>query len=259
MCAIAHMADLIVPQQPQRSRYLRYAPFAVSPDNRAGSEADLETRIDVQPLPSDAGISDSVAAARAMVDKSGGRALLLVQSSSPAAGTFVRMPSVIVLAGAQDWDRDSLRSALGDAAGHLWTTSQLGAAWVTGTSGSHPIERLDGLGTLMFATQGQLVFLSNDARLLAGVLNRAGTAPPAGAFTYAAGFRHSRERSNYERVMTALDFTPSRGNRPDGAPAFFSGNIASLSRVLSKVIEIHFTEQEKDTTMVQTVRYQMAQ
>jgi hypothetical protein len=60
--------------------------------------------------PPDAGISDSVAAARAMADKSGVRALLLVQSS--AAGTFVQMPCVIVLEGGRDWDRDQVRSSL---------------------------------------------------------------------------------------------------------------------------------------------------
>ena len=61
------------------------------------SEADLETRIDERPLPSDPGMSDSLAAVQAMVEKSGSRAALLVQSTSTPDGFFVRMPSVIVL------------------------------------------------------------------------------------------------------------------------------------------------------------------
>ena len=247
----------LIGPQPQRSRDWRYAPPAVSPDLRAGSEGDLETRIDEQPLPSDAGISDSVAAVRAMIDKTGARALLLVEWSSPVAGTLIQLPSVIVIEGSQDWDRDSLRNSLAAAAGKLWTTSGLGARWVSGTAGRHPIERLDGLGTLMFANNGRLLFVSNDGRLLAAVLDRTGTRPVAAAFTYAAGFRHLRERSNYESVMAALDFTSSSSH--GGAPAFFSGNIASLSRVLSSVSEVGVTEEQKANATVQTVLYQMPQ
>lgn len=260
----ALIVQKLIAAQPPRSSDWRAAPLAVSSDSRAGSEADLETRIDEQPLPSDAGISDSVAAVRAMVDKGGGHALLLVQSSSAVAGTFVRLPSVIVLDGAEDWQRDSVRSSLSAAAGRLWTTSALGTGWVSATSARHSIESLDGLGTLIFANQGRLLFLSNDAPFLTAVLDRVGTTPVAAdALTYAAGFRHLRERSNYERVMTALDFTASAGNagfgRAEGAPSLFSGNIASLSRVLSRVAEIRVTEADRGADTLQTVIYQMTE
>jgi hypothetical protein len=95
---------------------------------------------------------------------------------------------------------------------------------------------------------------------------RSGTTSAADALTYGAGFRHSREHSSYERVMAALDFTSPAGNlgfgrvdRSDGAPAFFSGNIASLSRVLSRVAEIRVTEEQRGAATVQTVLYQMGQ
>jgi hypothetical protein len=250
----------------ERTRDWRDAPMAISPDLRAGSEGDLETRIDEQPLPADAGISDSEAAARAMVDKAGAHSVLLLQASSAAAGTFVHMSSVIVLAGTADWDRDLVRVSLAAAAGELWTTSQLGAGWVNGAAGRHAIERLDGLGTLMFADRGRLLFLSNDAQLLARVLDRVGTRAPTGSFTYAAGFRHMRERPNYERVMAALDFTSSAGSMgfgrvdsPGGTPAFFTGNIGSLSHVLSEVAEVRVSEEERGPATVQTVVYQLGQ
>lgn len=261
-------AELIVRKligpQTQHSRDWRDAPVAISPDSVAGNEGDLETRIDEQPLPADSGISDSVAAARALVDKAGARALLLVQSS--AAGTFVQTPCVVVLEEEQDWDRDQVRSSLTNVAGKLWTTSQLGAGWVTGTTGRHSIERLNGLGPLLFANRGRFLFLSNDSRLLAAVLDRAGAPPATGTFTYAAGFRHVRERSNYDRLMAALDFTSPAENvgfgladRGDSTPAFFSGNIAGLSRVLSGVTEVRLMEEERGAVTVQTVLYQMAQ
>src|ERR1019366_5009419 len=114
----------------------------------------------------------------------------------------------------------------------------------SGTSGRQTIERLDGLGTLAFAVRGRLLFLGNDLRLLTAVLEQAGTSPANAALTYAAGFRHSREQENYQRVMAALDF-PASAASGDGAPAFFSGNIGSLSRVLSTVAEVRVTEEQK--------------
>ncbi len=249
----ALIVQKLIAPQPERWRDWRDAPMAVSPDSRAGSEGDLETRIDEQPLPPDAGTSDSVAAIRAMVEKSGGRALLLVQSSAAAGGAFVRLPSVIVVEKEDgDWELDSVRSALASAAGKLWTTSQLGAGWVGETSGRHPVERLDGLGTLVFAVRGRLLFLGNDLHLLTAALDQVGTSPANAALTYAAGFRHARERENYQRVTAALDFPA-----PATAPTFFSGNIASLSRVLSSVAEVRVTEEQKGMATFQTVLYRI--
>jgi len=251
--AASLIVQKLIGQEPQRSSDWRESPFAISPDSHAGTEGDLETRIDEQPLPAGAGISDSVAAVRAMVDRTGARALLLVQSTAPAAGTFVEMPAAIVVEGAGDWDADTVRSSLGAAAGKLWTTSQLGAGWTGATAGSHPVERLDGLGTLIFATRGRLLFLANDSDLLAAVLDRAGASAASGALTYAAGFRHAREAANFERVMAALDF--GLVGRASSAPPFFSGNIASLGRVLSQVAEIRVTEEERLNATVQNVHY----
>jgi hypothetical protein len=255
--------EKLIGRHPQEMRsWWRDAPTEISIENRVGSEADLETHIDERPLPSGAAISDSLATVQAMVEKSVPRAVLLVQSSSTPDGFFVQMPAVIVLEGAENWDLDSVRNSLVTAVGGLWTTSQLGTRWISGTAGRHAVERLDGLGGLLLANRGKLLFLSNDAAPLAAVLDRAGTSPMASAFTYAAGFRHSRERSNYARIMKALDFNGD----PEGlqmfrtnGPQFFSGNIASLSQVLSRVSEIHVTEEERATVTLQTVLYQVGQ
>jgi len=108
-----------------------------------------------------------------------------------------------------------------------------------------------------------LLFVSNDSRLLASVLDRAGIPPAAGAFTYAAGFRHLRERANYERVMAALDFASPADNpgffrtESPGVPTFFSGNLGSLSRVLASVVEVGITEEDRGSATVQTVKYQI--
>jgi hypothetical protein len=264
--AAALIVQKLIAHEPARARDWRDAPSAVSPDINTGNEGDLETRIDEQPLPSDSGLFNCLANVRAMVEQSGARTLLLVQSSAPAGGTFVQTPSVIVLVGAEDWDRGAIRTALTSAAGKLWSTSQLGAGWITETSGSQQLDQLDGAGTLAFAIHGKLIFLSNDTRLLQSVLARSAIALPAGSLTYAAGFRHLRERSNYERIMNALDVNSPATNgefldpeRAGGAPPFFSGNIASLGHALASLNEVYVTEEERSGATVQTVVYRMGQ
>jgi hypothetical protein len=264
--AAAQIVNKLIGAQARRSRDERYAPVALPLDSSIGTEGDLETRIDEQPLPADTAISDSVAAVRALLDKTDAQALLLVQSSAPPTGTFVQLPSVIVLEGSTDWDRNSVRSALAAAAGKLWTTSQLGVGWVSRTSGRHAVDRLNGLGALIYTTQGRLLFLSNDSPLLATVLDRAGIQPAAGPLTYAAGFGHSRERDNYERIMAALDFGTGLGLTGSELPgqranalAFFSGNLTSVGQVLSNITEIRVTEEERGAATLQTVVYQQLQ
>lgn len=261
--ATALVVQKLIAPQSQPSRDLSYAPAAVSGAD-AGSEGDLETRIDQQPLPLDSGLEDSVAAVRALLETSGVRALLLVQSSA-LAGAFVQTPSVIVLQGSADWDDNAVRTAVSAAAGKFWTTSQLGAGWTTDSSGPQPLNRLDGLATLVFTNRGNLLFLANEVRLLQSVLATAGAQPSTAVYTYAAGFRHLRERANYERIMTALDFTsPSPngqipfGGAPGDAPPFFSGNMGSLSRVLAILNEVQMTREDRADRSLETVLYRMS-
>lgn len=253
----ALVVEKLIGPQTSRLRDPRYAPMAISTDSGAGSESDLEARIDEQPLPRDSGIAGSIAAMRLLLENGRARGSLLVQSSSPAAGAFVQMPAVIVLESPADWDPDAVRASLTATAGKLWTTSQIGAGWINGSAGQHPIEVLDGLGKLTFAVHGHLLFLGNDSRLLQNVLDRTGTAPSTTALTYAAGFRHSRERSNYTRIMSALDF--SGFAQMNGAPMFFSRNMESLSVVLSRLSELRVTEQNRGATTVQSIVYHLTQ
>lgn len=261
------IVEKLIAPQAQAGRDERIAPWAASPDVRAGTEADLETRIDEQPLPADTGLSDATAAIRGLIEKAGALAELLVESSAPAAGPFVEVHSAIVLDAAQDWDIDAVKRAFSGAAGKLWTSSQLGADWGSTTVGSRTVERLNGLGSLMLAANGRRLFLANDAALLAAVLDR-GTAPvSAGAATYAAAFRHARERADFVRRMSALDFTAPAENsafrplrpfgQPKGAAPFFSGNIASLSGALSNVSEILVTARDQGALTFETVVYRL--
>ena len=240
----------LIGSRPQQAVDWRFAPGAAMPDAQAGTEADLETSIDEPPLPQDPGFSGAVAAI-ANLNIAG--PVLLVEASAPVGGPFVRMPTVVVLDGSSPWNRDTVRAALSTAAGDLWSTAQLGAGWTGATAGRHPVDRLDGLGTLAFAIDARRLFLANDLTLLAAVLDRTAIAPSARSLTYAAGFRHSPESGNYNRIMTALDFGAARGE----APAFFSGDLASLGRTLGSISEISIARTEIGTVTSETVSYHL--
>src|SRR5258705_1941343 len=72
--------------------------------------------------------------------------------------------------------------------------------------------------------------------------------PRSTLFPYTTLFRSP----NYERVMTALDFTSSAANIGRGQPPFFSANLGSLSQILSNLTEIRVTEQDRGGATIQT-------
>jgi hypothetical protein len=254
--AAGSIVDKLIAPPAAVSDRSRYAPGAADLSQTAGTEADLETRIDEPPLPSETTLAESAAPLREAMEKAGLRAMLQVQSTAPASRTFIRMPCAIVLAASSPWDQPAVEQALTGVIEPLWTTTGLGAGWKSATAGNSSVRALDGLGTLYLATRENLLFLSNDAGLLGVILDHGAASSPASASaTYAAVFRLAREQAPYERLMTALDFASSAN--ANGAPAFFSQNIAGLGRVLSPVSEIRVTEQDEGARVSQTVDYRM--
>jgi hypothetical protein len=156
----------------------RFAPAAVALDARTGSEADLETRIDAL-LPAEDAHSSAAAAVRTLLENNPPEAILGVQSTVPAGGTFLETPAVFVLAASADWNNSAIETAFTTAVNSLFTNSTLGAEWAAATAGRYPVRRLNGLAPLFYTARGKLLFLANDAAQLAAVLDRTGTAPPA--------------------------------------------------------------------------------
>ena len=209
---------------------LRYAPPSADLAQTAGTEADLETRIDEPPLPSEATLDQSVTPFRNRIEEAGLRAMMQVESTAPAGHTFTRMPCVIVIAASVPWDESTLEPALTGAIEPLWTTTALGAGWQPATAGNAPVRALNGLAKLYIAVRGDTLYLANDSDLLGTVMQRAGvSSADAGTATYSAAFRLARERGRYESLMTALDsVTPSNETgygftaSVTRTPAFFS-------------------------------------
>jgi hypothetical protein len=211
--------DRLLEPEVSHTAFSRNAPWVPETPN-AGGGSDFETRIDEPPL-ADNGSRFAIEPLRNLLARAGILSVLHVQTSRRLAdGVFVETPSAIVLAGSSAWDPDSVRVAL--------------------EGGADNVE---------FTARGNLLVLANSADLLKEILSRVDRKPATDGATYIAGFRHAAERANFEKMMTALDY-----GKPQ--PTFFSGNIASLSRVFSRVSTESIVVNDHGGSLTQTVVYQ---
>jgi len=237
-----------------------FAPTAQVDAPVAGSEADLETRIDEPPL----SVERTVALdrLRAAFAAAGIHAALQIQSSRLLHdGSFVDTPALLAIEAARDWDAALLRDALTAAASSIWTTQGLGAGWTERRRGARAWYELDGLAHLSFAAQGNLLLISNSADLLAQVLDRIGRPAAAADVSYAGGFRHSRARQDYRKLMAALETAqpaPTGFTEAEGTHVrFFSADLASLSDTLADVGEVELRAQDLGALLRETVTYRI--
>lgn len=241
----------------------RSAPAAVISGEAAGSEADLESRIDVPPLTGDSGAFAPEALRKLLEDKKLQAALQLQSMRGLPGDVFVGTQSVVVLEAPTDWDGDAARSALLASVASLWTTPGLGAKWVERRQGDAAYFELNGLAHLAVANRGHFLIVANGSESLVGVLSRMVNAPAEKGGAYAAGFRHRRERDNFVKMLRLIE-TPFAqrlvmGQEPGGhAPLFFSENLASLSRALSQVESASILVRDQGPLVLQTVTYRLS-
>lgn len=264
--------DLLEQRPQQIADSYTSAPAAVSIES-AGSAAQLDVRIDQAPVAVKQ--SDSYGALRALLLERPPDAMLEVYSTrAPRDGVFVATQAAIVLSSPQGWDRDKVCEALTSALQSGLTTGRRGLQWEKRTSSekgagaAQEYLALDGAVPLFLSVNGKQLMLASDALLLEHLLARQPKAASAGAkgnLTYVAFFRHTQERNNYRRLMAQLDLaghrgeTDQQGTTESGlAPAFFSGDAASLSRVFSKVESERIEERDQGTKVTQTVTYRWA-
>jgi hypothetical protein len=207
----------------------------------AGTEGDLETRIDEPPLTDDR-TSRAFAALRQRLEAAGLTAMLETGATRVEAGqVFVLPEAAVVLLANAPWDAPAVRSALTEAVNGVWSGGGLGAGWLPAANG---IQELDGLGRLALAIDGPRLILGTSPDLVAAILARR-TQPAAEGAAYAAGWRHARELPDFERLSRLIDFpelriaTPREGAEGGGAggrePMFYSENAVSLGRTLGRV------------------------
>jgi hypothetical protein len=245
----------VAPPGPQSKR----AP-EVAAASDAGTELDLESRIDESPLTDDRSAL-AFGALRERLSRMPLDAMLDVASTRVDADqVFVRSQSAIVLLAGDSWDGEAIRAALTSASGALWSNAGPGAGWRAGANG---VRELDGLGKLVMAVDGRWLVLGHSAELVNAILARRNRAAGPGA-AYAAGWRHARELPNFERMMRLIDFpqihaTPMEGG-PTAArePMFYSENIASLGRALQRMQSAAIVVHDIGPMLRESVTYRLS-
>ncbi|HVX65180.1 MAG TPA: hypothetical protein VHA11_01185 [Bryobacteraceae bacterium] len=195
-------AKIVAPGVPSAGRQ-SFAPAAADLTSVAGSEADLETAIDEPPLP--AGTSDEIAALRSIVERTGLDALLAIQTSRTYPdGVFVGNETALVLAAPSPWPEPALRGALPGRLIHV---------------------------------AGPYLALADRRDMLNAVVSRL-QQPALPPVLYAAAYSHRQEFRPYLQMTRMIDAVRSPGGDDPNSPRqpnFFSGNVASLGAVFSRL------------------------
>ena len=236
------------------------APTVFLGGGAVGSEAALETLID-EPPPAAAPGGFSREPLRAIFERAGLKAVLQTQSSRPLSDSvFFGDESLVVLLADSDWDLEQVREALADSVRGLWTASRLGAQWTDRNQNGETYSELNGLTPLLAAARGKHLFVANAEQPLLAALARltapANNGPGSG---YAAAFRHARESGRSRRFMGQLDSLQIQryGSSQNRSPEFFSENVGSLSTALARIKEVSLRTEDRGSTVVQTVTYEL--
>jgi hypothetical protein len=238
----------------------KFSPNALSARQPAGSETNLDVRIDA--LPSTGAVQTSGGGAlKELVKQANVRAVLQLHSSQASAdGVFVRLHSTIILRAAADWEEGAVQQAVQSIVAPGLTASTLGVQWKK-TGGSQGYSELDGLARVALAVQGKYLLVSDDPATLAAVLARFAQPVSTESAIYRAGFDHARERQNFYRLTSLID-RPSRAGAANGEsrePQFFSQTVASLSQTLAAVKSQSIVAKRRGGVELQTVLYEWAQ
>jgi hypothetical protein len=261
---LATLRDNLLEIKPEQSAATyTTAPSAVSAEN-AGNSAQLDTSIDHAPVAVHQ--ADAYAPLRALLLAQQPDASLEVFSTRPPRdGVYVELQTGFAVSASRAWDEDAVRQALTQALPANLTTGKLGVNWEKHSSAAGQYFALDGAVPLYAAVRGKQLLLADDSILMDELLARSQKPNPAqenGGATYAALFRHTQEQSSFRRLMAQLDLAGHRGLTDQAAAtsgessAFFSGNVASLSRVFSRLDSERIEEKDQGAKVLQTVTYQ---
>ena len=223
------------------------------------SGADYETRIDaLSPVTS----ASSNKALAELLKTAGLDAVVTYSTAQPpatATGLWVPIRSAVVLHGTKAWKAQGLQVALQQSLRGSLTTASLGIQFRAETGKGATVYALDGAKPLFFAARGNLCLLADDRALLRTMLEQASR--PAAAdhsmATVIAGFDHTAQRAPYGRLTRLIDGTNHAADAEQShvQPAYFSGNVRSLSDAFAAIVSERFEERRDGAVMRQTVRY----
>lgn len=228
----------------------------------AGSTSDLDVRIDQAPASETP--SDAWEPLRGLLHTAQPTAALVVASTAPEPGDiFIPIPTAAVITSAHPWNQRQVTDALTAALSPALTAAHLGVGWQSHSGSAGGYLALNGQVSLCLAVRDTRLLLASDPSLLERMLARHPSAAPGTGVTYSAGFQHAAERGSFAALTSLLDRTGNRGHSDgqavgsDGnAPAFFSGDIASLSRVFAQVSQERIEEKDLGDYVALTATYQ---
>ncbi|MGZ7104445.1 MAG: hypothetical protein ACXVKC_03350 [Candidatus Angelobacter sp.] len=230
-------------------RMEQLAPQVQVTDGQTGAGTGLETRIDVEPASRNA--LNASGNLQLQLEKAGAQALMVVQrTNTNADGVLMRIPTVVAVAAATDWDGTSVQNAVQDMLAPGLTAARLGLQWRESKEAGGYYE-LDGLSPLQIAVRGKILYVANDAGLLTSVLQTKNQ-PLSQPSIYAGGFSHNRERENFY-MFTRLVDQPWASKETE--PQFFSRNIASFSRAFARLESEEIVTRQTKDRIQQTVTY----
>lgn len=266
---LAALRDDVLDPQAQHAATETSAPPAAQIEN-AGSASDLEQRIDV--APEIAKQADPYAALRSLLESANPMSMLTVyRTDTWPKQMFVGIERGMVVQAGSAWNEAGLRDALSATLRRGVTASQLGIGWTRRPGLGGEISVLDGSIPLALAIRGDRLYIATSDVLLSAMLSRAASSGAAQnqGVTYEAEFQHSdREQQIFQKIAGRLNAAShgspaSYGGDTDGtggeAPAFFSGNVASLSRTWSRMIREQVSEKDEGAVVSQTVVYEWKQ
>jgi hypothetical protein len=246
------------------------APGVVLTPGQAGSESDLETRIDLAPLQGATGALGAEALKKLLNAVTLEAVLEFHSLHHVGPPAFIEPHSAVLIRSSANWDSEASRDALRAAIRDLWTTSQIGVNWVENHEGNANYYQLDGLVPLAVATKGPILLVANSAEMLKSLLGRAPLGPAANSqgaeegqnLVYAAGFRHSAERENIVRMMRLIEMPLAQQSsgvqgEEGRTPSFFSENLASLSQSLESLESESLVVEDRGPQLLQTVTYRL--
>ena len=257
--ALEILKNKLLDPRPHAEASYTYAPPAPETDQSPGPASDFETHIDR--APAEPKLADPWQPLQTILEGAHVNGLLVCESSAAQpVDSFTRFRSALVLSAEHDWDAAQLKSALSAALETQVTTAHLGLEW-TDRDG---YAEFDGLLPLLLQVHGKYLTLSTDAALLLALQDKPGRKTIGSeAAVYASGFNHAQESANFQRITTFLDRAGMRGGSAESdnpneprRPAFFSGNIASFSRVFDKISSESIIVHDSGAKVTQTVTYQ---
>ena len=246
----------------------RASPSGSAPDPildapQAGSASDLETRIN-EPAP--VSPAASTQALIQTIQSSGLEAMLTLSSAQSSDGLWIPIHSAVVLEATHSWEPQAVEAGLQQSLRGSLTTSTLGIDFKPLNSACPGIYALTGPRPLFFATRNHLLLLSDDLSLLILLLQRSQsvgqTTQPHGAtpqpgVSLVAAFNQTTQRAPYLRLTSLIDGTnhPPAPGQTHAAPAFFSGNVASLTNTFSGLEGEKLIQYTAADNLRQTITY----